>query len=140
MADENLSTLIGGGGEWNPTGFSFQQIQPATTTGDLITITGVDGGRVRLTSLHTNTGTSQAGISIIVDGKTVIDEGLLADQSPLNISVGSFWIAPAASIYGGIDLRYNDLILSPVIGKTIIVRKNAGNTVSAIGYAFETGD
>lgn len=92
-------------------------------TGDIATITAPAGKRVRLNLMNVSSG-NQAGISVIADGVTIVDE--LTLNVSTSFSPGAFNISPAG-------LPYVDASTS------IIIRKNAGNTTQSINYAFSEG-
>lgn len=123
--------------EWNPDSPSGVIVIASGVTGDIATINAPAGKRVRLVFITTGTTVTQAGISIIRDGVTVIDEKILEETVPNGN--GDFYITQSA-VSSSSGLQQVQGILSPVTGEQIIIRKNAGNTTESIDYNFEIGD
>jgi ABC-type nitrate/sulfonate/bicarbonate transport system substrate-binding protein len=91
MADIAADSLISSG-EFRPTFFSGVLDYSAGGTGTIITINAPAGKRIRLTLLA-NTSTSQANISVIADGATVVNNLTLNSVSPTSVGhfiVGNF--------------------------------------------------
>lgn len=125
MTDISADSLISSG-EFRPTNFPAGAVIASGVTGTLVTITAPAGGRVRLVSLFTTTG-AQSGISIISDGVTVATArtvGVISSADPTQLVIGS--ASPVGVDY--VEAR-----------TSIVISKNAGNTVAAINYVAVEG-
>ena len=139
MADVALTKIAGEGGLFCPTGGIVSDVLPSGQTGLLLSLPEVLGKYYKITSLSVgNSISSQAGISLIVNGETIEDEKTLDDQEP-NV------ITPSSSAFLVSQLYSNSSIGASRFYKEIYctsfsVLKNAGNTAQPIAYVFEIGE
>lgn len=127
MATADLKLVYSGGGGFAPTFFSGVLDIVSGVTGDILTITAPGGRKIRLIGLSTPSGTTQSGISILADGVIVVNA--LSVSAAEGGGAGTFTIGTVANT----ALPYVEAL------NTIIIRKNAGNTVTALTYAFCEG-
>jgi len=105
-------------------------------TGTFLSLPEVEGKVYKIKYLITASSGSQAGISLIVDGVTIVDELVLYSFSLAGPgSSGSFYIGVAYS--GGIE-RVNQRI-DPFYCKSLSILKNAGNTTRPLEFIYEVG-
>lgn len=105
-------------------------------TGTLQTLTAPTNQVARLTYLYASGATTQAGISVISDGNTVLS-GVLGenDSSP----TGDFVVAEKIALSSSSPLGDAIRTVSQVVGDVIVISKNAGNTTQSITYCVEYG-
>ena len=105
-------------------------------TGNILTLTAPAGQVARLTSLFASAVTTQAGISVISDGNTVLS-GVLGenDSSPS----GNFLVSESFLLSTSAPASDGSIIVKQVVGNSVVINKNAGNTTEAINYAVEYG-
>jgi hypothetical protein len=126
MADISADTILPSG-VFVPTAYNIGSIASGVT-GTLLTITAPAGKKVRLNGLSAS-GT-QAGISVVVDGATVVATTDL--QSTAGNSGFIVGLAPGTS---GVN------VIQYLQGySTISIVKNAGSTAATIYYSHVYGD
>lgn len=128
----NIPFAAGGGGIFRAETFVFNQTIASGQTGDLLII-GTAGKVARLTKLLGATASLEPGISIDVDGATLVGPGNLADITP---SATEFFVAPAV---GDVTLGLGGGNIMDVFAEFITIKKNAGNTANAISVSYEIG-
>ena len=112
--------------------FQYNQQIASGQTGTLITI-GTAGKVTELTYLATVSTTPQAGISIEVDGNTIIPTGSLAESNP-NTAANFGIFKQSANTSGSIGIP------TTIRGEFISVIKDAGNTTHGLVYSYVTGE
>jgi hypothetical protein len=125
MADISADSLISSG-EFRPTNLPAGATIASGVTGTLATIPAPANGRVRLVALFAG-GADQTGISIVADGVTVASArtvGQTNSITPSHLVVGV--AAPVSVPY--VEAR-----------TSIVISKNAGNTVASINYVAVEG-
>ena len=130
----SLKRASGGGGLFrllNRVGGSI----PAGVTGNIATITAPSGQVARLTFLYAS-GATQAGISVISDGNTVLSGTLSADLSSIG---GSFSVGETVLAATSAPFSDGSRVVKNVVGDSIIINKNTGNTTQIINYLVEYG-
>ena len=135
MVDKTLRQLNGGGGSWRTDGITNGALA-AGQTGTLLTITAPAGKIVKLFSFISNTASQQGGISLVREGVTLENEQTVASLS--GNTGGSVFAVSRVGITDSQATSARGLYFE-VEGDTITISKNAGNTTSALGYAYETG-
>lgn len=123
----------GGGGIFRTETFVFNQSIASGQTGDLVII-GMAGKLTKLTSISTDSSSRQSGMSIVVDGVTLVGPDNLSGTPP---GLDSDWFISQGSFNG--DINRTGAAMGDVIGEFITIRKNAGNTTQIIKYAYQTG-
>ena len=127
----------GGGGVFQPESRVDTTIATGQT-GDLITITAPTGKTIKVTYLFSSsTTTRQAGISLIVNGNTLIDQQSLAASVDQSVT-GSFYIGMMASSNPTTIAGYYRI--PEVYCTSFVVNKNAGNTARSIYIVYEIGE
>lgn len=135
MASVLLSSVIGGSA-WKIQSASLVQTLSSGVTGDIITLTAPAGQLVKLYQLSCKTSGTQTGISVVSDDVTIVDQKELDDFAPLTAS-GTFVITRGFGSSSATNASAG--ILTEVIGKEVVIKKNAGNTGIDIEYAYEYG-
>lgn len=111
----------------------LEQTVLAGASGDIIDITAPTGKLIRLYSLvRLGSGGNEAGISVIRDGETIIDQKELSDET----------VVTSSSIFailrsGTVSVNNSAGLIREVIGENIKVNKNTGSTGADISWAYE---
>jgi len=131
MADISADSLLPGG-EFKATLCSGTLSIASGASGTLATLTSTGGRKIRLTMLSVANGGSEAGISVVADGVTVIsalklDAGL---HTAGNFTIG-YGVSGGAAMQGNINHieAFN----------TITITKASGSTANTIYYSTEQG-
>lgn len=132
-----MAINLGGGGAWRVKFASTSNFISPGQTGDLVTIAAPAGQFVKLTFLTTSGSAEQNGISISSDGVLVISEKILSDITPAT-GVYRFFISKHYQ-NASPGLTFSANAISSVIGKSITINKNTGNTAQGITYSYEYG-
>ncbi len=134
MASKLLSSVTGGG-IFRAESFVFDQAIASGQTGDLVTI-GTTGKISKLTYLSNSvsSGAGQSGISIVVDGVSVITEQVLSD---LDAATSSEFVIMNGNASGNANGSIGNIL--DIVGEFIVINKNAGNTTFELKYSYVTG-
>lgn len=142
VADEGGGTLLdnglyanhanGGGGVQQITAFEFNQTIASGVTGDILTLNAPAEMLIKLTALSCTASSNQGGISIINDGYTVIDQKVLSDETPATQT--AFYISSGVGLN---SVNSSNGSISDIIGASIVINKNAGNTTQNIIYSYQ---
>lgn len=136
MADISADTILPSG-VFVPSAYNIGSIASGVT-GTLLTITAPAGKKVRLTGLSASA--LQSGISVLVDGATVINAiDLQVRAGTAGFVIGNMSTPGGA---GGIGSAGDGVNVIPYLQgySTISIVKNAGNTVATIYYSHVYGD
>jgi hypothetical protein len=125
MADISADTILPSG-VFVPSAYNIGSIASGVT-GTLLTITAPAGKKVRLIGLQAPLG-SQSGISVVVDGSTVVA------TTDLVSGIGNAGFVVGCSGNGTNSIPYLQGY------STIAIVKNAGNTAATIYYSHVYGD
>lgn len=135
MADVNLSTIIGAGGDFIPRETSGNQSIAASTSGDLATLTPPSGQRVRLNGLIAATATNETGITVLVGSTEVINSKAITNSAD-NATNSLF-------ILNGSPTSVQANCVPPLLGKVdevIKIQKDTGSTANILFYSFQFGE
>ena len=104
--------------------------------GDLLTVTAPAGKTIKITSLFTNSNSAQSGISLVVNGNTLVDQKILHDKTPALEDTNNFGIGQL----GDAPFYVGWTMLAEVYCTSFIINKNSGDTSRSISYAYEIGE
>ena len=130
----SICGIVGGGsgGVFSAEVFVSDQTIASGQTGDLVTI-GTSGKLTKLTFLATSVAGNQPDITVTSDGFDIVSARIL---SPITTpSDDEFYISEG---YGA-AMQGSQGNLTDVYGEFITISKGAGNTVTALKYAYITG-
>ena len=133
------SKMSGGGGSYLPLKYYPRQIIPSGASGDIATLSGVGGKRVRLEALTVGAGSSsstgpETGISIFIDGVELVSGDLGGGSS----DSGNFMVSQTGSMVQATNNSWSQASgnLSDVIGGEIVIKKQSGSTNFAITITY----
>jgi len=105
-------------------------------TGDLLTVTASEGKTIKITSLYTLSTGTQSGISLIVNGNTLVDQKTLHDSTPTSTSSSAFGVGQL----GNANFILNLGMFTEVYCTSFIVNKNNGIASENIVCTYEIGE
>jgi predicted methyltransferase len=135
MTSKTLSSIAGGGGISKPVAFASAEIA-AGASGDILAVTAAAGQYLKLTYLITGSFTTEAGMTLTVDGVNLFTGATLADSTPNAIAGGS--VFGVASGYGNTNVQASARLLAEINCLSFTVTKDAGSTIQPIDYAYVT--
>ena len=106
-------------------------------TGTLLDVPEVNGKTFKLFLLQVAGATGQTGISLIINGVTIENQGTLEDPEDNPLTGIEFSVNRAFS--SDISLGFKRKLYTEITCTSFSVVKNAGNTTQEIAYAYETG-
>ena len=114
-------------GNFTTSAFSLGQTIAIGSSGVLLSVTAPAGKKVRLAAFATNSGVTESGITLNVDGVDIVT----------NASVG--YTGNAWLVGKHLDTaRWT--AMDDIIGNTVTVTKVAGSTVETLFYSYSFGE
>ena len=135
-----LSTKAGGG-EFKPSFFSGSLTLAAGASGTVISLTPPPGKKVRLSLLTASNTGNENGMTVNVDGVSVISSLILTDSRGTSVA-GYFYIGGLGAMGGSGTLSngFGILNLTSEADGSIQIIKDSGSTVQTLVYAYQYGD
>ncbi len=125
----------GGGGILKPVAFTSGRIS-TPASGDILTATAGPGQYLRLVYLMCRSSTTEAGITLTIDGIDIFTNGILADTTPVaSVNGTTFGVSRAT---GDTIIPNTSRILQNIPCTSFTVTKVSGTTIQDIDYAYET--
>tara|TARA_R110002020_G_scaffold217742_3_gene425523 strand:+ start:2197 stop:2628 length:432 start_codon:yes stop_codon:yes gene_type:complete len=125
----------GGGGVFQPEQRNIEDISSGQGS-NLLTVTAPTGKVIKINYLATGGNTSQTGISLIINGNTLIDNKTLLDRTPSNTGSTVF----AVGVLGDAPFLSNQNIFQEIYCTSFALNKVGSPTTQLITCTYEIGE
>mgnify|MGYP003657951985 CR=1 FL=1 len=125
----------GGGGVFQPEQRNIEDISSGQSL-NLLTVTAPTGKVIKINYLATGGNTSQAGISLIINGNTLIDTKTLLDRTPSSTG-GAFF---GVGVLGDAPFLSNQNVFQEIYCTSFALNKVGSPTTQIITCTYEIGE